>query len=145
MSPTITIARPVTRADITASWRLDAACDGEDTNLFYAPDREKAARRDAREAKAKTICGYCPVRTQCLDDAVATNDVHGIRGGLTAEELKAERRRRMRRGDLSPAPRRPDVCGNGHAYTPANTRFEKGGRRCRTCATERDRKRRAAA
>lgn len=35
---------------------------------------------------AKSICGGCPVRAACLDDALRTRDRHGIRGGLTATE-----------------------------------------------------------
>jgi WhiB family redox-sensing transcriptional regulator len=38
---------------------------------------------------ALTICRTCPVRVECLAEAVALGDVEGIRGGLTADERRA--------------------------------------------------------
>ncbi|MFC7739663.1 WhiB family transcriptional regulator [Nocardiopsis composta] len=74
-----------------------ATCAGEPLRLFYGPSVEKPAAREARVAKAKAICGRCPVRTECAEDAVARGEKWGVRGGLTGTELKRERRRRMKR------------------------------------------------
>ncbi|MFE2869367.1 WhiB family transcriptional regulator [Embleya sp. NPDC059259] len=71
-------------------WEWDAACRGADPELFVDdapygtgnvnyPDKTRAAR--VRQALA--ICAGCPVRRQCLDDAVAAGDRWAIRGGLT--------------------------------------------------------------
>ena len=78
-------------------WREHATCAGEPLRLFYGPSVEKPAAREARVAKAKAICGRCPVRTECAEDAVARGEKWGVRGGLTGTELKRERRRRMKR------------------------------------------------
>jgi WhiB family redox-sensing transcriptional regulator len=58
------------------NWRKRAACLGMETNLFYT-----------HPTKAQRICRGCPVRTECLEDALAV-EVHldkrsltGVRGG----------------------------------------------------------------
>jgi hypothetical protein len=43
----------------------------------------------AAQAAALAVCGSCPVRAECVAEALAlesTVDRHGIRGGLTAAE-----------------------------------------------------------
>lgn len=45
---------------------------------------------------ARVICAGCEVRTQCLEAALAADEQHGIWGGLTPEERRAEVRRRNR-------------------------------------------------
>jgi WhiB family redox-sensing transcriptional regulator len=84
------------------AWQDDAACRGEDLVLFFGPDGERQPEREIRERKAKEICSWCPVRTTCLDTAIADNDKYGIRGGLDEEERVSERRRRMRSGRAKP-------------------------------------------
>lgn len=74
-------------------WKARAACrtprarqlvaDGK-ANFFPEPGRSAGAARD--------ICADCPVRTECLEDALADDGGkwrHGIFGGLT----RAQRRR----------------------------------------------------
>ena len=36
--------------------------------------------------EAKALCAACPVRAECLEFALETGQVHGIWGGLTAQE-----------------------------------------------------------
>jgi WhiB family redox-sensing transcriptional regulator len=68
-------------------WRDDAACATVDYDVFFPPDDE------ANEAiEAKAVCAVCPVRDECLEYALATNQTEGVWGGLDASE-----RRRMRR------------------------------------------------
>lgn len=83
--------------DVDTSWHDDAACRGEDPVLWFGADWEPADQRAAREAAAKAICATCPVRARCLDHAVEHPERYGLWGGLTEEELAAERRRRGRR------------------------------------------------
>lgn len=54
-----------------APWRALAACDNPD--LMYDPRREH---------EAKTICRHCPVRTECLAEALDRGEPDGIWGGL---------------------------------------------------------------
>lgn len=63
-------------------WRLDAACRGEDPQIFF-PDT-------ANSAPAKEVCAPCPVRSECLDHALRYERI-GIWAGTTERE-----RRRMR-------------------------------------------------
>ena len=64
-------------------WRDNAACRGTDptTTTFYPPPS-----RNARDAKR--ICSSCPVRTECLQEALARHERHGIWGGTTERERR---------------------------------------------------------
>lgn len=86
---------PLTSPDRWA-WTRHAACQGEDLTLFYGPDNERQPDREERERDAKQYCAVCPVITRCRDDAIDRKDKWGVHGGLSPEELQAERRRRMR-------------------------------------------------
>ena len=75
------------------SWRADARCAGEDTEIFYPP-RDKALYSKVA-SKAKAFCNGpknttpCPVRANCLWEAVVTEEQHGIWGGLSHRERNA--------------------------------------------------------
>lgn len=59
-------------------WRDRAACRGTNTEDWYD---------EKLEARCIRICGTCPVRQQCLDDAMRTEhgqEAWGVRGGRTA-------------------------------------------------------------
>ena len=58
--------------------------------MFYHPEGERGAARQAREAAAKAVCARCPVVSACRAHALASGEPFGIWGGLSAEE-----RRRM--------------------------------------------------
>ena len=70
----------------------DRACYGMDTDLFYDP----AVRAIA---EAKRVCQRCDVRLDCLDYAMA-NDELGVWGGMSERD-----RRRMRASTMSMAAR----------------------------------------
>lgn len=73
------------------SWLDKAACRGEDPELFFAhPTDHRAVEQ------AKAICARCPVSSACLTTAV-TEQLHGVWGGLTAQERAAIRRNAYRR------------------------------------------------
>lgn len=73
------------------AWRMRASCatvyvphpDGADDPWY--PTADSNAKKDL---VAKQICSRCPVRAECLADALATQDRFGIRGGLTPGERR---------------------------------------------------------
>lgn len=75
------------------SWRYDARCAGVDTDLFYPPRSKNEYKLIAD--KAKVYCfgtngsNPCPVRSECLWDAVSREEPHGIWGGLSHRERNA--------------------------------------------------------
>ncbi len=79
----------ITEGARIADWRRDAECRGPNGAWFYPPSRpERREERARREAKAKMICGMCPVARQCLDYALETREQHGVWGGLTELERR---------------------------------------------------------
>lgn len=80
-------------------WRFEAACItlpiDEALQVFFPP-AGKTDRSVVYNA-ARAVCADCRVVTECLDDAVAKQDIyHGFRGGLSAWERRKvwDRRRR---------------------------------------------------
>ena len=71
------------------SWRLRAACRHVDSAVFFPPDGERPPERDARETRAKAICGGCPVIRQCAAYAIRYSERYGIWGGLSERERAA--------------------------------------------------------
>lgn len=67
-------------------WRRDAACrDGDPDRLFV---------RGAAQRQARTVCAGCPVRTECLAEALDNRIEFGVWGGMTERERRALLRRR---------------------------------------------------
>ena len=60
-------------------WREDAACAPEDQDIFFEKEHE---------ARAKAICKFCPVRLECLNNAVYYRD-GGVRGGMNEKERQS--------------------------------------------------------
>ena len=71
------------------SWRLRAACRHVDSAVFFPPDGERPPQRDARETRAKAICGGCPVIRQCAAYAIQYGERYGVWGGLSERERAA--------------------------------------------------------
>lgn len=69
-------------------WRARAECRTTDTAVFFQP--RGASVEDARE-----ICRRCPVRSECLDYAVATHQRYGMWGGLSERQRRNLRRTRI--------------------------------------------------
>lgn len=70
-------------------WQERGACRGIPSELFFPPVEHEAY-------EAKSLCGVCSVRDQCLESALIGNERFGIWGGLTTQErrvLVARRRR----------------------------------------------------
>jgi WhiB family redox-sensing transcriptional regulator len=72
------------------SWRVNAACQGMDTDLFYPEGRGRALR--LREQIAKQVCADCPVTRECRQFAATYPERYGIWGGRTENERGWSRR-----------------------------------------------------
>ncbi|GAA2667240.1 WhiB family transcriptional regulator [Actinosynnema pretiosum subsp. pretiosum] len=69
-------------------WQLEGLCRGMDSALFFHTPNERGSSRQNREARAKEICGRCPVRRQCREHALEVEETYGIWGGLGESELR---------------------------------------------------------
>jgi hypothetical protein len=63
-------------------WKDRALCAQADPEEWF-PEKGGSTRQ------AKKVCGRCPVRQECLDEALENHDFHGIRGGYAPKELQA--------------------------------------------------------
>lgn len=92
-------------------WRSAAACAGLEVSMFYT-------ERTGTAHAALAVCAACPVRAECLDDALAAErevsiqEIFGVRGGMSAigrrKLLAAERTRAVRA--------RVALCGTDSGY-----------------------------
>lgn len=73
-----------------------AACKGRG-ELFFGPDDEAVSKRNWRESRAKAICARCPLRSACLDHALAEGITDGVWGGVTEAGRAALRFRRRKK------------------------------------------------
>ncbi|NUR59096.1 MAG: WhiB family transcriptional regulator [Catenulispora sp.] len=67
-------------------WTVVAACRGMDPDELFV--------QGAAQNRAKTVCSGCPVRTECLADALDNRVEYGVWGGMTERERRALLRRR---------------------------------------------------
>jgi WhiB family transcriptional regulator, redox-sensing transcriptional regulator len=74
---------------LDTGWHERARCKGADPELFFTK-----AGQHADDAKA--LCRTCPVRPECLEEALALSSTRdfGIRGGLSQKERHAIRKAR---------------------------------------------------
>lgn len=79
--------RPLRRAPAAGEdWTLRAACrEGDPDELFV---------QGAEQNRVKQRCQGCPVRTECLADALDNRVEFGVWGGMTERERRALLRRR---------------------------------------------------
>src|SRR6266511_2216825 len=66
------------------AWRLEAACGGLPSSVFFSPDGERWAARRRRERAAKLVCAGCRVRERCADYAPSTPERYALSAGLPA-------------------------------------------------------------
>jgi WhiB family transcriptional regulator, redox-sensing transcriptional regulator len=71
----------------STTWQDEAACADAPAELFFSNDEE-----DQREALA--LCEACPVRSECLEHALATNEQYGIWGGVREQDRRRLNRER---------------------------------------------------
>ena len=67
-------------------WAPQAACRASEPDQLFV--------RGAEQNKAKQVCSGCPVRTECLAEALDNQIEWGVWGGMTERERRALLRRR---------------------------------------------------
>jgi WhiB family redox-sensing transcriptional regulator len=67
-------------------WSAQAACRTTDPDELFV--------QGAAQNRAKAVCAGCPVRTECLADALDNRVEFGVWGGMTERERRALLRRR---------------------------------------------------
>lgn len=119
-------------------WTDDAACQNYDPEWWYPGI-------GANPNQAKAICwDECTVREQCLQYALATNQLHGVWGG----ETRQSRAHLLRYGVPYPGGRRggkPKPINHG-SVSGAYIHYKRGEKPCEDCrlaSAEYTRKRRA--
>jgi len=65
-----------------------AARRNSDPNVFFP------ARGGSTE-EAKKVCRECPVRSECLDHAIANRETQGVWGSMSVRERRLEIQRRV--------------------------------------------------
>ncbi len=71
-------------------WSAQAACAGEDPDIFFPDSPGGGVGTDeVALSKARRICADCPVRVDCLREAVKRNHAKGVFGYLTQYERTA--------------------------------------------------------
>lgn len=75
------------------------ACADAPLDTFFPRDFEQPNSWRPREGAALAICRACPIREACLADALRfpVAEQHGVQGGRTSEQRRAEIRNRRRR------------------------------------------------
>ena len=77
---------PIATLDATQDWTSLSACKDADPDELFVTG--------AAQHRAKAVCLGCPVRTECLSDALDNRVEFGVWGGMTERERRALLRRR---------------------------------------------------
>ncbi len=85
------------------AWMEQAECVGLD---IMVPDTAEQSKQ------AQAVCVECPVRSECMEYALADPGLVGIWGGMTSRERRQERQRR----DVKPSQRKPIKHGTDGGY-----------------------------
>lgn len=83
------------------NWRDDAACWGLPNWLFFDAFEAGGTSAMAARRRVEPICQECPVRHECLEDALDTEFSgarYGYRGGMTPNQRELAARGRHARG-----------------------------------------------
>lgn len=67
-------------------WAKQGACRRDDPDMLFV--------QGAAQNRVKAVCQACPVRTECLADALDHRVEFGVWGGMTERERRALLRRR---------------------------------------------------
>ncbi|MFT4289054.1 WhiB family transcriptional regulator [Nocardioides sp.] len=67
-------------------WAPRAACRTEQPDMLFV--------RGAEQNKVKQVCAACPVKTECLAEALDNQIEWGVWGGMTERERRALLRRK---------------------------------------------------
>ena len=111
------------------TWQTDAACRGLNPLMFFPA-------RGEHVAAAQAVCNTCPVRVDCLNDALDVGTKYGIWGG-TSERQRRQIRALIVRGaerddaiTTVMAPRTVSQCGTDSGY---RAHFRTGIPVCEPC------------
>lgn len=74
-------------------WREDALCRGQDTEKWFPAGAPKSEVRERDTKAAKAVCFACPVRSECLAEALDMRELYGVFGGLDEDERRRLSRR----------------------------------------------------
>lgn len=89
------LASSLTLANADYTWRSNAICRDTDPDLFFPIGTTGFALMQID--RAKEVCEQCPVKVDCLDYALETNQDSGIWGGTSEEERRTLRRQYVAR------------------------------------------------
>lgn len=81
-------------------WSQFAACAKAPVPNMFPHDGDTRAT-----TYAKSVCAACPVRLECLTEALDSGETHGVWGGLSPEERLSVRRNNVRRATKTGADR----------------------------------------
>jgi len=73
-------------AETIHEWTAQASCNSADPDQLFVTG--------AAQNRAKAVCMSCPVRAECLADALDNRVEFGVWGGMTERERRAVLRRR---------------------------------------------------
>ena len=79
-------------------WQDDAVCAQIGPDAFF-PDEAGGGTTEARWAKR--VCARCPVRVECLEEALATPGMQGIWGGTNEKGRRKIRQERERKASAA--------------------------------------------
>jgi WhiB family redox-sensing transcriptional regulator len=96
----------------TNDWATRGTCRSTDPDTLFV--------QGAAQNRAKAVCLGCPVRTECLADALDNGVEFGVWGGMTERERRALLRRR------------PNVTSWRRLLETARDEYE-GGSACEPC------------
>ena len=80
------MSMPTLQPNWVPDYTARAACRATDPDALFV--------QGAAQNRAKTVCMGCPVRTECLADALDNRIEFGVWGGMTERERRALLRRR---------------------------------------------------
>lgn len=84
--PQTPLPLPTAMAGEVTGWRALANCRGADTDLFHPP-----RGRSFYASPGYALCAACPVRRDCLAEAIANGEREAIWGGYSPKALRAIR------------------------------------------------------
>jgi len=76
----------IAQTEVVQAWTSRSACSTSDPDDLFVTG--------AAQNRAKAVCQGCPVRTECLADALDNRVEFGVWGGMTERERRALLRRR---------------------------------------------------
>lgn len=96
------------------SWTQSAECAKPGQPLMFPHEGDTVGVE-----QAKDVCNRCPVRQQCLDEALGRRESFGIWGGMTTDERRALLRQTARKAAKPRGQSAADMTASDAAARPA--------------------------